>query len=402
MTQPSTSDSDQLSAAPLAPGKSAQTSASEDTQGQPMLKPALRHPNFDPNRTPIDPARPLSDIPDPVPNYDGQLQRLYAQDTQDRFSNARQLREGFTSRHKRASAGLSLSDNASKWELVESQALAEHLALLSAARLIELPDSFYHNHSAQPLLKALTTMPLLDMSDIATAMRTYPNLTRYGMSADGLSQSAKHFEHTYHLRAKESKSLLGAKTLSSKPSQNKNSTDQSAEHSIATVSQALADEIYGDDSISRQIGFDSDELLNSDYADDWEVILYPERFDGPSSSSAGSLATDIIACSLAVFVMRQCDTRKTINTRYSVNDICHYMRSYLLSQVRLRPTHDQLLRQVRLFAGHVIVAAHYLGWESQVEADGEVYFNISSRCSLLSRYPNITEYYINGWSSNID
>lgn len=333
MTQPSASESSAQDAMIVAKSSRKIATASDNNKAQQLSQaPAIRHPNFDPTKTPINPARPLTDIPDPAPNYNGQLRRLYKGTKSQRKSAKSQHSQTFM----RAEATLS------KWALIESEALAEHLALLTAAGLIELPASFYTNYSEQPLLPSLSQLTLLDMVDIHAALKAYPDLTRYGIASrtnsySELTPAAQHTEHRYN--------------------------------------------------------YDADELLNSIYADDWEVLLYPERFD----SGEGSLVSDILPCSVAVHALRTCETRKTINCRYSAKDICHYLRSYLLSQLSLLPQHRQQYRQIRLFAGHVIVAAHYLGWEIQLDADGMCYFNVSSRCGLLSRYPNVSDYYVNGW-----
>lgn len=315
MTQSSTSATS-VQPAVVADSAAEDATASELNKARQLPQsPAIRHPNFDPAKTPIDPARPLTDIPEPVPSSNRQLRQIYKQ-----------------------AAPIPPKDSAkiaaklSKWALIESEPLAEHLALMSAAHLMELPASFYYNHSEQPLLPSLANMILLDMADIQAALRAYPLLTRYGMA----------------------------------------SANERAESSHR---------------------YDADELLNGDYADDWELLLYPERFD----SGEGSLGTDIIACSVAVHALSQCETRKTINTSYSAADLCQYLRSYLLSQLQIVPLRRQQYRQIRLFPGHVIVAAHYLGWLIQVSEDGECHFNLSSRCALLSRYPNMSEYTINGW-----
>ena len=141
--------------------------------------------------------------------------------------------------------------------------------------------------------------------------------------------------------------------------------------------------------------YNPDELLNSVYADDWQVVLQPQQFD----SGAGSLATDIMACSVAVHALKQCSTRKTINHSYSAAQICQHLRSYLLSQIVFEPAQRDAYRQVRLFTGHIIVAAYHLGWDIQVSHNGQCYFTISSRCGLLTRYANMQDYDINGWSS---
>jgi len=141
--------------------------------------------------------------------------------------------------------------------------------------------------------------------------------------------------------------------------------------------------------------YNPDELLNSVYADDWQVVLQPQQFD----SGAGSLATDIMACSVAVHALKQCGTRRTINHSYSAAQICQHLRSYLLSQIVFEPAQRHAYRQVRLFTGHIIVAAYHLGWDIQVSHDGQCYFTISSRCGLLTRYANMQDYDINGWSS---
>lgn len=329
MTQHSTSD-DGLSSADFmaAEEQFAEGHAEQSAHLANSQQPAIVHPNFDPKRLPIDPARPLTDIPEPARRLNGQLRRLYGRST--RFYQPK-------------------TDSLSKWALVASEALAEHLSLLSAAKLIELPESFYHNHSDQPLLSPLTDMTLLDMADIQRALQAYPKLTRYGFArVDSIN------------------------------------IDNNINKPLKTESlQAL----------TRR--YNPDELLNSVYADDWQVVLQPQQFD----SGAGSLATDIMACSVAVHALKQCSTRKTINHSYSAAQICQHLRSYLLSQIVFEPAQRDAYRQVRLFTGHIIVAAYHLGWDIQVSHDGQCYFTISSRCGLLTRYANMQDYDINGWSS---
>ena len=329
MTQHSTSD-DRLSNASfiaaedqLAEGHAEQSAGLANSQ-----QPAIVHPNFDPKRLPLDPARPLTDIPEPARRLNSQLRRLYGSST--RFYQPNR-------------------DSLSKWALMASEALAEHLSLLSAARLVELPESFYHNHSEQPLLASLTDMTLLDMADIQRALQAYPKLSRYGFLATDNINTAKNI-----------KKPLASESL-----------------------RALTKR------------YNPDELLNSIYADDWQVVLQPQQFD----SGEGSLATDLMACSVAVHALKQCSTRKTINHSYSAAQICQHLRSYLLSQIVFEPAQRHAYRQVRLFTGHIIVAAYHLGWDIQVGSDGQCYFNISSRCGLLTRYANMQDYNINGWSS---
>ena len=329
MTQPSTSD-DRLCSAnfiaeeeQLAEGHAKQSAVLANSQ-----QPAIVHPNFDPKRLPLDPARPLTDIPEPARRLNSQLRRLYGSSTRFYQPN---------------------TDSLSKWALMASEALAEHLSLLSAAGLVELPESFYHNHSEQPLLSSLTDMTLLDMADIQRALQAYPKLTRYGFLAADIINTAKN------------------------------------------VKKPLASESLR--ALTKR--YNPDELLNSIYADDWQVILQPQQFD----SGEGSLATDLMACSVAVHTLKQCSTRKTINHSYSAAQICQHLRSYLLSQVVFEPAQRHAYRQVRLFAGHIVIAAYHLGWDIQVSSDGQCYFNISSRCGLLTRYANMQDYDINGWSS---
>ncbi|WP_201625530.1 hypothetical protein [Psychrobacter immobilis] len=329
MTQHSTSD-DRLSNASfiaaedqLAEGHAEQSANLANSQ-----QPAIVHPNFDPKRLPLDPARPLTDIPEPARRLNSQLRRLYGSST--RFYQPNR-------------------DSLSKWALMASEALAEHLSLLSAAKLVELPESFYHNHSEQPLLASLTDMTLLDMADIQRALQAYPKLSRYGfLATDNIN------------------------------------TDKNVKKPLASESLRALTKRYN-----------PDELLNSIYADDWQVVLQPQQFD----SGEGSLATDLMACSIAVHALKQCSTRKTINHSYSAAQICQYLRSYLLSQIIFEPAQRHAYRQVRLFTGHIIVAAYHLGWDIQVSSDGQCYFNISSRCGLLTRYANMQDYNINGWSS---
>ena len=329
MTQHSTSD-DRLSNASfiaeedqLAEGHAEQSAGLANSQ-----QPAIVHPNFDPKRLPLDPARPLTDIPEPARRLNSQLRRLYGSST--RFYQPNR-------------------DSLSKWALMASEAFAEHLSLLSAAKLVELTESFYHNHSEQPLLASLTDMTLLDMADIQRALQAYPKLSRYGFLATDNINTAKNI-----------KKPLASESL-----------------------RALTKR------------YNPDELLNSIYADDWQVALQPQQFD----SGEGSLATDLMACSVAVHALKQCSTRKTINHSYSAAQICQHLRSYLLSQIVFEPAQRHAYRQVRLFTGHIIVAAYHLGWDIQVSSDGQCYFNISSRCGLLTRYANMQDYDINGWSS---
>lgn len=301
-------------------------------------QPAIIHPNFDPTQSPLDPARPMTDIPEPARRLNSQLRRLYG--------NAARFYQPD-------------NNSLSKWDVIASETLAEHLSLLSAAKLIALPDSFYHNHSEQPLLSSLNEMVLLDMSDIQQAIRAYPKLSRYGFLPSNSAESLKD--------KKDSKDKASIK--------NKMSTALSLR------------------ALSKR--YNPDELLSSMYADDWHVILQPQQFD----TGEGSLATDIMACSVAVYVLKQCSSRKSINHSYSAAQICQHVRSYLLSQVIVNPTQRHAYRQIRIFAGHIIVAAHHLGFDVQVSTDGQCYFNLSSRCGLLTRYPNMQDYDINGWSS---
>jgi len=340
MSQPSTSD-DRLSHANLAAegGKLAESHVQKKAEQSSMLadsqQPAIVHPNFDPKQSPLDPARPLSDIPEPARRLNGQLRRLYGNSTRFYHPNA---------------------DSLSKWSLIASEALAEHLSLLNAAQLIELPDSFYQNHSEQSLISTLSDMTLLDMSDIQQAIRAYPKLNRYG--------------------------FLPTDSAIVVESNNDSNNDSKAQNSALSM-RALTKR------------YNPDELLNSLYADDWQVILQPQQFE----TGEGSLATDIMACSVAVHALKQCSTRKSINHSYSAAEICQHVRSYLLSQIICEPSQRHAYRQIRLFAGHIIVAAYHLGWEIQVRADGQSYFNISSRSGLLTRYANMQDYEINGWSS---
>lgn len=330
MTQPSTSDNRMPHADFFAEG----SKPAEDERSCFLAdnsSPAIVHPNFDPAQSPVDPARPLTDIPEPTRRLNEQLRRLY----------------GHSVRFYQPS-----EDSLSKWGLIASEALSEHLSLLKAAHLIDLPTSFYQNHSEQPLLSPLHDMTLLDMSDIQQAIRAYPKLYRYGF------------------------------TLNDLPTEVAEITDKHT--SVTSTSLRVLTKRYN-----------PDELLNSLYADDWQVVLQPQVFE----TGEGSLATDIMACSAAVHALKQCDTRKSINDRYSAAQLCQHIRSYVLSQITLEPAQRHAYRQIRIFAGHVIVAAYHLGWDIQVSADGQCYFNVSSRNGLLTRYPNMQDYDINGWSS---
>ena len=330
MTQPSTSDNRMPHADFFAEG----SKPAEDERSCLLAdnsSPAIVHPNFDPAQSPVDPARPLTDIPEPTRRLNEQLRRLY----------------GHSVRFYQPS-----EDSLSKWGLIASEALSEHLSLLKAAQLIDLSASFYQNHSEQPLLSPLHDMTLLDMSDIQKAIRAYPKLHRYGFTLNDLPTEVAEIpdKHT----------------------------------SVTSTSLRVLTKRYN-----------PDELLNSLYADDWQVVLQPQVFE----TGEGSLATDIMACSAAVHALKQCGTRKSINDRYSAAQLCQHIRSYVLSQITLEPAQRHAYRQIRIFVGHVIVAAYHLGWDIQVSADGQCYFNVSSRNGLLTRYPNMQDYDINGWSS---
>ncbi|MBH0096708.1 hypothetical protein I6E61_09960 [Psychrobacter sp. NZS113] len=341
MTQPSTSDN-RLSSANIvaAGGKRTEGSAEQSPVFADSKQPAIVHPNFDPKQSPLDPARPLTDIPEPARRLNTQLRRLYGNAARFYQPN---------------------KDSLSKWALIASEDLGEYLSLLSAAELAEFPDSFYHNNSEQPLLSALTNMTLLDMSDIQQALQAYPKLHRYGFTLANSPLSS---------------------ALNGDDDSNRNTSSSSVKDASASL-RALTKR------------YNPDELLSSIYADDWQVILQPEQFE----TGEGSLATDIMACSVAVHALQQCSTRKSINHSYSAAQICQHVRSYLLSQVICEPSQRHAYRQVRLFTGHIIVAAYHLGWEIQVSHDGQCYFNLSSRSGLLTRYPNMQDYDINGWSS---
>lgn len=335
MTQPSTSDK-RLTNTHLNRVEDQQAEDSlESVKPTHSKPPAIVHPNFDSKQTPLDPARSLTNIPEPARRVNSQLRRLYGSAVRLQQSDPLRL---------------------SKWSLMASQPFAEHLALLSAAKLIELPESFYHNNSTQPLLADIEQMILLDLADIQRAIQRYPTLTRFGFVDYQPKPNSK------------SKTKLNADAK-------------------------LADKTLSFKSLLKN--YNPDELLNSIYADDWQVILQPQDFE----TGVGSLATDIMACSVAVHALQQCDTRKSINKSYSAEQICQYVRSYLLSQLDHVPASSHHYRQIRIFSGHIIVAAYHLGWELQISSEDNCYFNISSRCRLLSRYANMQDYAINGWSS---
>ena len=350
MTQPSASDN-RLSSAELTAvgGNLTESNAVQPSVFADNKQPAIVHPNFDPNQSPLDPARPLNDIPEPARRLNGQLRRLYGNAARFYQPN---------------------KDSLSKWALIASEDLSDYLSLLRAANLAEFHDSFYYNHSEQSLLSPLRDMALLDMSEIQQALHAYPKLHRYG------------FTQT------ESSIATGSSTDNIGTGDNVKSTNavESSNTNIKSKNASMR-------ALTKR--HNPDELLNSVYADDWQVILQPQQFE----TGEGSLVTDIMACSLAVHALKQCGTRKTINHSYSAAQICQYLRSYLLSQTICEPAQCQAYRQIRIFAGHVIVAAYHLGWDIQVSHDGQCYFNLSSRTGLLTRYPNMQDYDINGWLS---
>ncbi len=268
------------------------------------------HANYDKNKPPIDPARSMDDIPEPARRYGQQIDKIY----QNKPTNSQKATVA----------------NLSKWQLIESSELADHIGLLQAGGLLSLPKNFYINHSKQSLLDDLTNMKMVDMSDIHNVMMANPNLTRMG---------------------------------------------------IANVNERQDSQPNIDD------------IQSKDYAPDWELILYPERFE----ETLGSLSTDIMACSMAVHILKQCPTRKSINKKITVTQVCDFMRSYLLSQCKIMPSFRQKLRHTPVYVGHVLFAAYYLGWQVEQGDDEQFYLNISTRCGLFSRYPRLSDYYINGW-----
>ena len=290
----------------------------------------IKHPNFDPTKTRIDPARPLTDIPNPAPNRkDADL--------------------SFEKQNLTSTPPLNDPDNPSKWQVIASEGLKAQLELLIAAQLMALPADFEQPVSSPPLIADFDQALLLDLADIDCVIQKYPALTRFGMT-----------------------------TVSSD-----NSTTPKSSASLRAL-------------IKR---FDMDSRLNSDFMDDWQVILQPEDFETKATRLQDSLALDILPCSVAFHALKSCNTRQTINRRLNAEQICQFVRSYILSQAVKFPARRDYFRQLRLFSGHIIVAAVLLGFEVDVAQDGACYFNLSSRSSLFLRYPNLTDYHINGWSN---
>ena len=308
----------------------------------------MRHPNFHSTTVTVNPDRPLTDIPEPTPRYQQGLNRVLSAYDSD------------------ASKTEGLQD-ASMWALIASPELASHLDLLQLGGLINLPPQFFqpisNNHAK--ILTPLTEMTLLDMSDIYQVYAKYPNLTRYGFKTK-------------------------------------------AEDLKGDDKQEIREEVTDTERYATSIP----EMVNDLFAPSWETLLYPERFD----NEVDSLTTDVLACSVAVHILKQCQTRKTINRGLTAKQICQHMRSYVLSQCNLHPQYEKQYRQIILFEGHVVVAACYLGLDlahsathasaSLINNKGQtsdnlgqaIYLNLSSQSSLFLRYPNLSSYYINGWS----
>ena len=349
---------------------SAKRQLQETCKSSKQLQPAITHPNFNDNCQPIDPERSLLDIPMPAPRQINPMMQLYGisiehQSLQDNDVSHHQ----YCSHHKERA-----NKPYSQWELIDSPALASYLELLKAGGLIRLSDRFYRHPDpkhAKPLLKPLYPLSAqaaaLDMTDIHAVMQQYPQLTRYGLQAKSSENGNK-----------------------SKPANNRynsfknNALTKSSNQFTANLSASMR---------SDQLARAMPEMLNDGFAPDWEIILYPERFD----NGVDSLATDLLACRLAVHVLEQCEMRQSINRKLCAQQICQYMRSYLLSQCRLSGYDADVYRHIRLYPGHVIVAGVYLGWQMQISEDDCVYFALSSRSALFTRYPNIFEYYIDGW-----
>lgn len=295
--------------------------------------PAEYHPSLDTKRPPIDPARPLDDFPEPANDY--------AMPTPWQIGQTGQTDTPYQSPPQIAGHGFIKHDHqtpATPWQLIQSQALAEHLTLLQAGGLITLPNGFFEpaDKSAQdvaPLPSSLLTMTLLDMADIHHIIKRYPNLSRHGLSKD---------QH-----------------------KNLDATDTT----------------------------DASLLANRHHAESWQTLLYPHHFSEP----AGSLKTDLLAVSVANHVLKQSDRRKTINTQVSAERICQHVRSYLLSQCVYHPATAHAWQHIAVFVGHVIAAAIHQGYDMQVSQQGDVYFNLSSRTGLLTRYPVLSDYMTAGW-----
>ena len=311
----------------------------------------MRHPNFQSSMATLNPDRPLTDIPEPAPRYQQSLGKLLSM-------------YDVSTKEKKV-------DEASMWALIASPELASHLDLLQLGGLINLPNQFFEpkSNSEAKILSPLTQMSLLDLSDIYQVCAKYPTLTRYG------------FKSSSDKRISDSQKLISTKPAI---------TDTS----ISSLFAAMP------------------EMINDLFAPSWEAILYPERFD----NEVDSLTTDILACSAAVHILKQCQPRQSINRSLTAKQICQHMRSYVLSQCNEHPQFEKQYRQIRLFEGHVVVAASYLGFDvvhaskhssaSTVNNKGEtsgnlgqaIYINVSSQSSLFIRYPNLSSYYINGWS----
>ncbi|WP_230661194.1 hypothetical protein [Psychrobacter sp. I-STPA10] len=320
-----------------------------------QTEPPINHPNFHSDCQPLDPDRPLNDIPMPAPRQINPMMQLYGINIERQTLQEDNLLQNEYRNNDEAQDAKPLY---SQWQLIDSPALASYLGLLKAGGLINIPASFYRHpnpDSAKPLLKPLYPLSAqavaLDMADIHAAIQQYPHLTRYGL------QSKPQYHHNHHHAAKK----------------------------FAAGLAQLTD--------LTQLALAMPEMLNDGFAPNWEVILYPERFD----NGVDSLATDLLACRLAVHVLGQCEMRQSINRKLCAQQICQYMRSYLLSQCRLSGHSADDYRHIRLYAGHVIVAAIYLGWQIQVSENNCVYFAVSSRSALFTRYPNLFEYYIDGW-----
>ncbi|WP_296403950.1 hypothetical protein [Psychrobacter sp.] len=337
----------------------------EDLMAQSLLQhqikcAGMRHPNFNASTITVNPDRPLTDIPQPTPRYQYTLGKLL--NTLDRDCAKPQSAE-----------------EASMWSLIASPELASHLDLLQLGGLINLPNQFFEPYAngESKLLTPLTQMTLLDMSDIYQVCAKYPTLTRYGFK----NKLNPNIEANLD-KETNTNSIVHSDVLSNG---NKDSTD---------VSVAMP------------------EMINDLFAPSWETILYPERFD----NEVDSLTTDILPCSVAVHILKQCKTCESINYSLTIKQICQHMRSYVLSECNTHPQFEKQYRQIRLFEGHVVVAARYLGLDiehahkhssaSITNNRGEtssnlgqpIYMNVSSSSSLFIRYPNISSYYINGWS----
>ncbi len=434
----------------------------------------LSHPLFTQQQTPLNPDRPLDEVTKPVPRHHERLQHLLQTATPAPQAIASHLQAQTLAKYHHANVAANANvaakgsanpkakmlqhsehsvdetrkfQHASPWALIASPDLASHLELLEAGGLIALPPQFFEPvagsapvvgnevaasavaptvataSSARAEAAVMATVNATLFANLPTSPSAHPAAPSRSDAATAATDRTRAPALPVS-KARPSKALLlplidmvlldlsdihpvclqhsALTRYCFKP------TAVADEHPTPVAKQGASRQTLNGQSLAAAIP----EMLNDIFSPNWEVILYPDRFD----NGVDSLAIDRLACSVAVHILKQCPTRQTVNRSLTAQQICQHMRSYVLSQCNLHPQYESTYRQIRLFAGHVVFAAAYLGLkvaynprallsveeaQQQGTADSRlgqpIYTNVAARAALFTRYPNLSRYYINGW-----